>query len=303
MKPILASFAVTLALGYAALPGTAPAQQANASSGSELTDVGAQERISFSDKLGMLSQHIPTAGCHLAKGIAAEGSLRMLASAVTEFDSILTALEFGDPSLNINGPEERRRTIAEIQNVRETWMPLKAAAEAMVAGDTSDENLQVILDENMKVLNASQNLVSEITAQYSNPADLVQADGFLISIVGRQRMLTQTISKESCVLTSSQVTPETAELLSGAIATFGNSLIALRDGMPSVGVRRPPTAEISDGLEVATTQWDAVVPTLNAVLDGSEINNETAARKFRDLNMLMVTMNGVTGMYAAATKR
>lgn len=295
MKPILASFAVTLALGYAALPGSAQTQQAD--------DVGGQERISFSDKLGMLSQHIPTAGCHLAKGIAAEGSLRMLGSAITEFETILTALEYGDPSLNINGPEQRRKTVAQIQAVRDAWQPLKAAAEAMVAGDTSDETLQVILDENMNVLNASQNLVSEVTAQYSNPADLVQADGFLISIAGRQRMLTQTISKESCVLTSSQRTPETAEALDAAITTFGNSLVALRDGMPSVGVRPPPTAEIGEGLEVATGQWDAVVPILETLLAGSEIDNEAAARKFRELNMLMVTMNGVTAMYAASTKR
>ena len=227
----------------------------------------------------------------------------MLGSAITEFETILTALEYGDPSLNINGPEQRRKTVAQIQAVRDAWQPLKAAAEAMVAGDTSDETLQVILDENMNVLNASQNLVSEVTAQYSNPADLVQADGFLISIVGRQRMLTQTISKESCVLTSSQRTPETEEALNAAITTFGNSLVALRDGMPSVGVRPPPTAEIAEGLDVATGQWDAVVPTLDTLLAGSEIDNETAARKFRDLNMLMVTMNGVTAMYAASTKR
>jgi hypothetical protein len=42
---------------------------------------------------------------------------------------------------------------------------------------------------------------------------------------------------------------------------------------------------------------------LDAIAAGSDVDSETAVRKFNDLNTMMATMNEVVGMYVLATQR
>ena len=79
-----------------------------------MKEENAEERINYSGKLRMLSQRIPSAACHLSRGIDVEGARALLRAAPAEFEQILTALEFGgDTELNIKHPETRRKSISK----------------------------------------------------------------------------------------------------------------------------------------------------------------------------------------------
>jgi hypothetical protein len=303
MKTTLPSFAVAVGLGLSAFVGPALAGDSVVVPAAFQQDNGASERINFSGKLRMLSQRIPSAACHLAAGVDEEGAKKLLTGATAEFNKIINGLEFGDEALNMKGAEERPKTLYRIAKLVENWKPMSDAAEAMVAGDMSPANLQTILDQNTAVLDEAKKLVTEINSQYANPFEIVQADAMLVDVAGRQRMLTQKMSKESCMVSNKLGTADTAAALQETMQTFNMSLMALREGMPAVGIRRPPTAAIATGLQEVSKHWTGVKPALDAILAGAELDAAAQAGKFQALNATMAKMNEVVGMYSKATKK
>jgi len=263
----------------------------------------AEERINFSGKLRMLSQRIPSAACHLSRGIDVEGAGALLKAAPVEFEKILTALEFGgDADLNIKHPETRPKTLLRIRELRSAWEPMKAVAAQLSEGTATDEHVNFNLTQNMAVLGAAVRLVPELVKQYSNPNAVPYADLLLIDISGRQRMLTQKMSKESCMLGTSHRTADTPAQLEGTMRIFAASLTALRFGMPELGLKAPPNARISQGLDVVQTNWMSVKLFLTTILSDAYLDSVADTFKFQRLSTTMADVNKVVGLYTAAAK-
>lgn len=294
LKPLLAATVTGLALMAAPVVAETPTQVAF-----EEND-GGPARINFSGKLRMLSQMIPAAACQAAGGYDPEYALGILGGATSEFDRIINALEFGDVDLGIPTDEQRRLTLAAIQDVRDNFVPIHALADDTIAGSVSDQQLGDALPHSMQLLGAAKSLVVEEVAQYSNPADMVQAESFLIDMAGRQRMLIQMMSKTACLAMTDYSADASRDGLASTMNTFGTTLGALQSGMESVGIRKPPTPAIEQGLAGVAEEWNAVQPFLNDVLEGNAIDDAAAADAFKALNTMMRNMNTVVGMYSDA---
>ena len=260
-----------------------------------IDDEGATERVNFSGKLRMLSQRVAAASCNLTAGIMPEQSQAMLTSAQAEFSKILQALEFGDADLRIRGQEKRRKTLEALAGVHQQWDPMNNAISSLVNNESVNENLALINQLNMPLLSAAKLLVSEISGEYTDPSVMMQSDALLIDIAGRQRMLTQKMSKESCSLWSGQ--SEMADELKSTMKVFDTSLLALRKGLEGAGVRAAPTAEIMYGLDDIWVKWKDLEPTLQAASDGNSVDPELRADVSRKLDVLLADMNVVVGMY------
>ena len=277
---------------------TLSGQPALAQSATAVQD-NAAERINLSGKLRMLSQRIPSAACHYHRGIDPQGAGELLAAASAEFESILAALENGDPNLNIHLPETRRKTLAQIAVVREIWEPIRHDAEAVVAGMATEQEINSLLVENIALLGAAQRLVEELVKQYANPNAATRASLMLIDISGRQRMLTQKLSKEACILGGPFETNQTQSDLEGTAQIFEASLEALRFGMPQVGILPPPNPAIAAGLSGVLDDWNSVKPLVTRVTMDTGLTGDEHVAKFRGLNVTMANMNTVVGMYSA----
>ena len=262
----------------------------------------AEERINYSGKLRMLSQRIPAAACHLNEAIAPDTSRAILENSIAEFEQIITALEFGDTALNIQAPETQRKSLARIHELRENWAPFKAAAEAIIQGQDTKASLTYVLAENMTLLSNAQLVVEQLSKQYANPNSSSRASLMLIDISGRQRMLTQKMAKETCMIASAFGSTATEEDLAGTMRIFEASLEALRFGMPQVGVLPPPNSDISVGLESVFDDWLNVKPLLGSVLDGHQLDDTSHAIKFERLNVTMASANAVVSLYTEATQ-
>jgi len=257
----------------------------------------AEERINFSGKLRMLSQRIPSAACHFYRGIDQEGASALLVGATAEFEQILNALEFGDADLNIQSPETRRKTLSAISELRTSWDPLKSAATAIAEGTATSEDVALVLQQNLPVLRHAQLLVEELVKQYANPNATSRAQLMSIDISGRQRMLTQKMSKETCMIGGDYETDTTASDLAGTMGIFEASLDALRLGMETVGIAPPPNSEIAEGLDGVQADWTSVKPYVSQVLAGADLADDDNMLKFQGLNVTMANMNTVVGMY------
>lgn len=260
-----------------------------------LEDVGAAERINYAGKLRMLSQRIPATACNMKSGIAVDTSGPMYDAARAEFETILAALEFGDDSLNINGEETRRKTLVAVEALKGSWADINAAS-------LTADDLQTKADTNMGVLENAKMLVSEISGQYSDPTALLQADALRIDIAGRQRMLTQKISKEVCFIMSDINADASMEVLGATVNMFEVSLNALQNGMPEAGIGPAPTDEIAAQLTQVVADWNTVKAHIDTVMSGGTLDDETRTAVFVGLNKTMADMNVAVGMFAESSK-
>lgn len=267
-----------------------------------LEDIGASERINFSGKLRMLSQRIPAAACMHHAGVVPEQSKAVLDAAVEEFDKIVNALEHGDETLNIIGGEERRLTLAAIESLHAAYDPLHTAMEDIEATGGTDAEVLELAEHNMEVLEAAKLLVSEISGQYADPTALLQSDALTIDIAGRQRMLTQKISKEVCLASTGIYSEASLETLGGTVNMFETSLNALIFGMDGAGIAPAPTAEILTGLETVQADWAQVRDYVQTVATGGSVDEDTLGMIFTGLNKTMADMNAVVGLYTENSK-
>lgn len=267
-----------------------------------LEDNGASQRIDFSGKLRMLSQRVVAAGCNYAAGIDPDNSGAVLEATKTEFNMIVDALEFGDTDLGIIGEEERRKTLVGLSKLRELWEPTAVSADLIASSAVTQQNVATFADQSAPLLEMAKLLVSEISAQYSDPTALLQADALIIDIAGRQRMLAQRMSKNVCLIASG-VNVEVANAeLAGTAQIFDTSLFALRNGMADAGIKPPPTEDIAAGLDVVIADWTALQPIIDMVLAGQALDPEQRSIMFNGSNVMTGNMNKVVGMYSEASK-
>ena len=267
-----------------------------------LEDVGGSERINFSGKLRMLSQRISAAACNVHAGVALDDNLGRLSSASAEFEKIVEGLEFGDEELGIKGAEERRKTLVRISALKEGWVPFFAAVETLSADPKNADAMAYISQSNIPLLELAKLLVSELSGQYSNPAEMLQSDAMAIDISGRQRMLTQKVSKEACAIASNNPDLGNLDALRGTMSTFEISLTALREGLPAAGLNPPKTPEISQMLDVVVEHWTTAKVEIESLLEGAYDDGELRAQIVKDLDTTMADMNRTVGLYAEAAK-
>ncbi len=294
-------------LGLSLLAGPAHAQSAmgpilNIEPVQFLEDMGASQRINFSGKLRMLSQRVVAAGCNYVAGVDPAISGPTLQAAKTEFQLIVDALEFGNDDLGIMGPEDRRKTLVGLSRLRDLWVPTAASGAAILADEGTAETVATFADQSAPLLEMAKLLVSEISAQYSDPTALLQADALIIDIAGRQRMLSQRMSKNVCLLASGLNTDVATQELSATAHIFDVSLNALRYGMTDAGIKPPPNDDIAAGLDVVISDWANLKPIVDAAIAGQPIDAEQRSIMFNGANTMTGNMNTVVGMYSTASK-
>ena len=184
----------------------------------------AEIRIRTSVKIKMRAQSISAAACHLQMGLDPSALSTPLDGQIAEFEQYVTALTAGDPSLNIMQPDERKKTHRAAQLVTDAWAPVKTAAMSIAEGTGQASDTDSILDHNYEILEHGHNFTAELVQQYANPAESTLADLFTIVLATRQSMLSQKMSKESCMVTYSGAS---TEKLGETMSVFENTLIAL----------------------------------------------------------------------------
>ncbi|MEM6386614.1 MAG: type IV pili methyl-accepting chemotaxis transducer N-terminal domain-containing protein [Pseudomonadota bacterium] len=276
----------------------------------EFTDIAkieivsdSSDRIDIADQLPMLGQRVAASACVLTSGIEEEKSLAILETSYQQFERITTALRDGDADLNIPEPETRRITLHDIDQVWAQWGTTHDAVLEILADKHDIDAAHVIDDHNLKVLEATTVLAGDIAAQYTHPYEITQDNALLISLAGRQRTLTQKMIKDACEIWTHYHEEEGREDLKKTMEIFENSMLALRDGMPALGIKKAPTPEIRADLDAILDRWQGIKHNQQRLIYGEEIAPEDKSEIFVDLNLELAELNQLVAHYTAyATK-
>ncbi|NNE87747.1 MAG: hypothetical protein HKN27_06690 [Silicimonas sp.] len=266
-------------------------------------EIGASERVNYSGKLRMLSQKIVASSCNFAAGIDAEISSKAMQATKAEFELVADALEHGNPDLGIFGEEKRKKTRASITRLRDQWAPVVADLNGITNDPKAANQAVASLAVNSELLlDNAKLLVSDLLAQYSDPSIMTQADAIRIDISGRQRMLTQRMSKNVCLLASGVGGDTATAELAATAEMFETSLLALRGGFMEAGINPPPNENIAKHLQIVAEDWEALKPAVQAVLSGTDLSPTDRAVVFHGMNEMTADMNTVVGLYVEASK-
>ncbi|MBM7067984.1 type IV pili methyl-accepting chemotaxis transducer N-terminal domain-containing protein [Actibacterium sp. 188UL27-1] len=300
IMPAGAAFATTATSAAAVSPsGSTAAIQANTS---RKQSIGGSERVDYSGRLHMLSQRVAASACMLKANQNPDISRGLMAGSASEVDRILDALEFGSARLKIVGAETRKKTLQTIHSFRDQWSPVRAAITDILENGVSDTQMATIENANITLLETATLLVSEISGQYSDPAELLQVDAIMVDISGRQRMRTQKMLKEACEIwngTSDQITQE--DFLE-TMDLFDVSLNALRDGMPDAGVSPAPTPKIREKLDGIWSEWQEIKAVLNKVPEAGELPADVKTALYLQMNNALIETNDVVSLYTKHAK-
>lgn len=243
------------------------------------------DRIRVASQLGTLTQQVAAASCALTSDIDVEEAHDVLEFATAQFDRYLAALRFGDEELHILRPEERRRTLLDLDHVESEWQSIHGAIDSILVDGHDVESAHVIDDHNMKLLELTTILASDITTQYANAFEVTAADVLSMEIAGRQRMLTQKMAKDACEIWTEYNSDEAKEDLVKTMAIFENSLTALRNGMPAAGIKPAPNDTIRADLDSLLARWGILKVNLTSLVEGRELNEEQKTEVFHDLEV------------------
>ncbi|MBM7066941.1 type IV pili methyl-accepting chemotaxis transducer N-terminal domain-containing protein [Actibacterium sp. 188UL27-1] len=294
LKTRIASATLALMVG-AVSPSLGVAQQ-------DAVFDGSKARVNVSGLLGSITQRIGSGSCRIAAGYDVETAKADLTAARSDFSNIMNALRNGDPALGIPTAEDFSRVLNSLDKVETAWEPVEAASAQLLAGENVAEAAANIATTDEALLEATVNLAAEVTARYTNPAELLQGDAMSIGIAGRQRLFSQKMAMEVCGIASGQESFGTSASLSETVASFDRSLIALRDGEPSVGIAPPPSDAVAGQLSQSYDEWterkDRVAPYMS---DGSQPDATVVAAVVEDSDALFKDMNNAVTLYMLST--
>lgn len=261
---------------------------------------GDQMRITVANELRTYARQLPAAACHLQEEIETEASAQKLASTVAEYDLFLSTLRNGNADFGIPEPEERRKTLAAIDAVEAAWLPTRANATAIIDNGPDEELVANLVSQSDDLLFAAELLAVEVARQYTNSAQLVQADAFLLELAGRQRTFIQEMEIKSCMIRLGLAQDMSKDILSSTVQSFGATLDALRNGLATAGVRPPPTPTIAAGLDRIHDDWQILEPKLQQVLAGEELDLAAESAKIGLMEAMMREMTEVQQLYFEA---
>lgn len=238
---------------------------------SMIQDTGVANRLVVGEVLRALSQEIPAAACHLHHGVNVTDATDNLTYGLAQVDELLDALTQGDIFWGIEFPEERRKTLAEIESLRSAWAPLQDAGNALLSNPADAAANDQLAGAADIMLDQTYRLLTTLDGQYTSSAEILQRDVMFIQLSGRMAALNQHLALEACILWSEGPDAEVAADMIQTADMYHNSLNALTNGLSAMGILPPQTPGIADKLAEIEQMWLINKPALMGLADGQAL--------------------------------
>ena len=215
----------------------------------------AQHRINVSGRQRMLSERIAKAACLAARDPANGQQMQEMTEARTLFVASMKALTAGSKEIGL-APEP------QVAPVLETTTQLADQYDLAVDQFTAafpaqryQEKLEWIYDLSLPVLTGLNDAVEYLEAQHKDGHLIRRGLAIALNVSGRQRMLSQKMSKEVCEIASGYQPEETRKHLKGTIALFMSSHEQLKRGVMEMKIAEKDGLPIVSQLMLVERHW------------------------------------------------
>lgn len=214
--------------------------------------------LNLSGKQRMLTQKMSKEVTLIALGVDVEQNLRNLQASSTLFDRTLKGLRDGDPELGLP-PTTSKRILRQLDKTNRIWTEFYPTIRAISAsGSVTPKQLSLVVEKNLpllKQMNKSVGLYEKEAKKRGLEATPSLAT--TINLAGRQRMLTQKMSKEYFLVALGFELENNKLNLLDTYSLFDQTLLGLRNGDKYLGL--PPTAQapILAQLKVVEGLWSS----------------------------------------------
>ena len=215
--------------------------------------------VNLAGKQRMLTQRIAklTIECRLH---LLPKSCKNLEKFISLYDKTLNGFLNGDKDLNLE-PVKSEKAIKQIKKLQKIWKPFKEASIKVKNSNGSDKKaVSYVLDKNIELLKESNKLVSILEKSNSKKLSYIEkAQLKIVNLAGRQRMLTQKMTKEKLAILNLKMT-DYKEKLKKSVILFNSTLNGLIDGSKKLQLPKVTNPVIKKQLEKVATIWKKIEP-------------------------------------------
>ncbi len=288
--------------------GSPGAKGKYADAGELKQNIGAKEYgviINLAGKQRMLTQKMSKEALLITVGINEVENRRNLQSTMDLFTKTLKGLEHGDNSLGLPNLYDKQ-IINQLKNVKLLFNELAPLFTKVIKGSKlSDDELYFLRDKNIPLLLAMNKAVK----MYERKARAVMVEetalNIIINLSGKQRMLTQKMTKEFLFIKLGIDMDANKMVIRETVAVFDKVLQGLENGDSDLGLVKTKDGDILKQLKRVRKLWDGFKPVVNKASvvtpDKISINNVVAAA---EMNLIILDeMDKAVTMYEALAKQ
>lgn len=257
-QKILAGLGLTIAIW--ATPTVILAQ-------SDITDVEAVRVLDIAGHQRMLSERVVKSACLSVAEINFSANFDDLRQAFDEYKTAHYGILNGSEALGIRASTFEDVTSA-LSIVSDDLTAFAPYVEGMVnSGGISVVDLNNMNERGLTVLASMTKTTDTLARVYGESLDsLSVGETLTLNIAGRQRMLSQKMVKEMCLM---HVNGTRSSSVEGTVALFDASLNALVSGFPGAGIIAPPNQAVSDRLAEVVSIWANLKPIADQAANGN----------------------------------
>ena len=246
--------------------------------------------INLSGRQRMLTQKMSKEILLIYLGVDVEQNRTNLGNSAILFSDTLTGLIQGDKAVKL--PETTDPAILRQLNlVASLWQSFSRYVLAALEQQQIDRAfIEKVAQENLPLLSEMNKAV--YMYERAAGADLEKLAP-VVNLSGRQRMLTQKMSKEFLLVAAGVGVAENQANLAKTVALFDRTLHGLRDGDVAQRLPGTPEPDIRAQLDIIEQRWDAYRP----VLEQGDFS-EAQVQRVAELNLpLLKEMDRAVKMY------
>ncbi len=216
-----------------------------------------KKTINLSGKQRMFTQRMTKLAIQIDLNIQKKPSIDKLKKISSLYTKTLMGFKNGDSDLNLK-KATNPKVIEQIVVVEKKWKPFQENIEKIITGKGDGKALKYLIDNNEELLKLSNALVTAYEASNTSENYLEKARLSVVNVAGRQRMLTQKMTKEKLLILKGNKAYESK--MKKTIELFDTTLTALIKGDKSKTITKPTSEKIVKQLKVVSKIWSELKP-------------------------------------------
>ena len=216
--------------------------------------------INLAGKQRMLTQKMTKLALLVSLNIDREENKKRLQNACKLYGKTLEGFAKGDKTLGLEATKDPKVT-AYLGEVRAAWKPFAANIRKVIDSNGKDTKaLAYVVKHNEALLQKSHHLVQLFKKSGGKKSFMEKARLNIVDIAGRQRMLTQKMTKEKLLILAKVASKQNSQKLKETVSQFDTALTMLIKGDPAHQLPKPANAKMIAQLNSVDTLWQKLKP-------------------------------------------